>query len=82
MLYFEGEYRFKITHNGVLGGVAFANAESFTESSTNNFGKFLPAAGGGIRIKVNKYTRTNLSLDYGIGLNGSSGLFLNLGEVF
>ncbi|GAC1488500.1 MAG: BamA/TamA family outer membrane protein [Flavisolibacter sp.] len=82
MLYFESEYRFKITHNGVLGGVAFANAQSFTEPSTTSFGKFLPAAGGGIRIKVNKYTRTNLSLYYGIGLNGSSGLFLNLGEVF
>lgn len=82
MIYLEGEYRFKVTHNGVLGGVIFANAESFSEPATNNFQTILPAAGAGIRIKVNKYTRTNLSIDYGVGIKGSSGIFVNLGEVF
>ena len=82
MLYLESEYRFKITHNGVLGGVIFANAESFSELETNRFDRILPAGGGGVRIKLNKFTRTNLSIDYGVGVNGSSGVFLNLGEIF
>ena len=36
----------------------------------------------GIRIKLNKYSRTNIAIDYGFGLGGSQGLFVNLGEVF
>ncbi|WP_332369508.1 hypothetical protein [Spirosoma telluris] len=42
----------------------------------------VPAVGGGIRIKMNKISRTNLSVDYGFGMDGSHGLFFNLGEVF
>lgn len=31
MVYLESEYRFGITRNGLLGGVIFANAESFSK---------------------------------------------------
>lgn len=82
MLYLEGEYRFGITRNGLLGGVVFANVESYPRSVTTNIKKFLPAAGSGIRIKINKLTNTNLAIDYGIGTDGSHGVFVNLGEVF
>jgi len=80
MLYLEGEYRFKITGNGLLGGVVFTNAESLANQE-NNFQKILPGYGPGLRIKFNKHSNTNLCIDYGIG-NNSKGFFVNLGEVF
>ena len=82
MVYIEGEYRFSLTPNGLIGGVVFANAESFTEPTNNQFQVVAPGWGGGIRVKLNKYSRTNLAIDYGFGLGGSQGLFVNLGEVF
>ncbi len=82
MLYIEGEYRFGITKNGLLGAVIFANGESFTEFNSNTFQKIAPAGGTGIRIKLNKHSNTNICIDYGVGVGGSRGFFVNLGEVF
>jgi outer membrane protein assembly factor BamA len=82
MVYVESEYRFGITNNGLLGGVVFANAESLTEQASGSFRKVAPACGAGIRLKVNKFSRTNLAIDYGVGIGGSRGLFVNLGELF
>ena len=82
MAYLEGEYRFGLTHNGLLGGVVFANAQSFTEQASNKFETIAPGWGAGIRLKFNKFSRTNVALDYGFGLGGSGGLFVNIGEVF
>jgi hypothetical protein len=82
MLYLESEYRFGITQNGLLGGVVFANVQSYPRSVTNNINKFIPAAGPGIRIKINKHSDTNLCIDYGVGTDNSHGVFVNLGEVF
>ncbi|GGA92311.1 hypothetical protein [Puia dinghuensis] len=82
MLYLESEYRFGITSNGFLGGVVFVNAASFSEPVTNHFETINPGWGAGIRIKLNKFSKTNICLDYGFGLNGSRGIFANLGEVF
>lgn len=82
MIYLESEYRFKITRNGFLGGVAFVNTQAVSNYPDNNFDKVYPGFGGGIRIKFNKYSNTNLCVDYGIGVDGSRGLAVNLGEVF
>jgi len=82
MAYVEGEYRFGIMSNGLIGGVVFANAESFTEQTTNRFETIAPGWGAGIRLKLDKFSRTNIALDYGFGLGGSGGLFVNIGEVF
>jgi outer membrane protein assembly factor BamA len=81
-LYFETEYRFGVTRNGLIGAVVFANAESFTGLQSNTFAGVAPAAGPGLRIKVNKHSDTNLCIDYGVGIKGSHGLFVNLGELF
>jgi outer membrane protein assembly factor BamA len=80
-LYLESEYRFGITNNGLLGGVVFANAESFSELQTDRFEKVAPAAGTGLRLKINKHSNTNVCLDYAYGIN-SHGIFVNLGEMF
>ncbi len=82
LLYAETEYRMAFTRNGLLGGVLFANAQSFTNWPSNRFTTVQPATGAGIRIKFNKYANTNIALDYAIGKGGSKGLFVNLGEVF
>ena len=82
MLYFESEYRFSLTQNGLLGGVVFGNAQSFSNWPTRKFDKIAPGAGLGIRLKINKTSRTNIAVDYGFGTKGSRGLFVNLGEVF
>ncbi|MGI4863127.1 MAG: BamA/TamA family outer membrane protein [Janthinobacterium lividum] len=89
LVYGEAEYRFAITRNHLLGGVVFANAQSVTELNVvrgqvedGSFEKIAPAVGGGLRINLNKSSRTNLAIDYGFGIDGSRGLALNLGEVF
>jgi hypothetical protein len=82
MAYFEAEYRFGLFKNGLVGGVVFANAESFAEPTNGKFETIWPACGAGLRFKLNKFSNTNVCLDYGFGLGGSHGIFVNLGEVF
>ena len=78
----EAEYRFVISRNGLFGGVVFANAETFSDIFTGKYEVISPGAGLGIRIMLNKYSRTNIALDYAWGTQGSRGFFVNLGEVF
>jgi hypothetical protein len=78
----EAEYRFVISRNGLFGGVVFANAESFSDITTGKYEVISPGAGLGIRVMLNKFSRTNLALDYAWGTMGSRGFFVNLGEVF
>lgn len=82
MLYLEAEYRFAVTKNGLFGMVVFANAETFSEYPSNDFDIIWPAAGLGVRLKINKHSKANIAVDYGWGADGSHGLFVNLGEVF
>ncbi|MFI5162946.1 MAG: hypothetical protein ACHQHN_16815 [Sphingobacteriales bacterium] len=82
MVYLEGEYRFKITANGLIGGVAFLNGESFSAEPGTKLQSIQPGFGPGVRIKLNKASKTNLDIDYGFGNQGSKGLFLTVGEVF
>jgi hypothetical protein len=82
LIYLESEFRFNVTKNQLLGGVLFLNAQSFTEYPSKKFEKVIPGFGTGVRIKFNKHSRTNLAVDYGFGIDGSNGIFVNLGEVF
>jgi outer membrane protein assembly factor BamA len=82
LIYFESEYRFSLTGNGLLGGVIFGNAQSIPNSISDNIRPIIPGAGFGLRIKINKFSGTNLAIDYGFGIRGSHGFFFNMGEVF
>jgi len=82
MVYLEGEYRFDILNNGLLGGVLFLNGESVPNFPSNHFTNVHPGTGVGLRIKLNKYSDSNLCIDYGFGDEGSRGFFFNVGEVF
>jgi len=81
--YSETEYRFPITKNNFLSGVAFFNVQTANdELGTKLFERWQPAGGAGLRILFNKSTRTNLCLDYAFGNYGRKGFFLNLNETF
>ena len=82
LVYGEAEYRTPLSRNGLIGGVLFANVQSVTDWPSNEFTKWHPAIGTGLRIKFNKHANTNICIDYGFGLDGSHGVFVNLGEVF
>jgi hypothetical protein len=79
----EVEYRFPLTRNKFLGGVAFFNLQTANdESGTKIFDKWQPGGGAGLRVLFNKSTRTNLCLDYAWGNYGRKGFFLGLNEAF
>ncbi len=84
LVYNESEYRFPISKNGLLGGVAFLNATTASNSKMHQpvFDAFALGYGMGLRVKMNKKTNTNISIDYGRGRNGSGGIYFNLQETF
>jgi hypothetical protein len=81
LIYFESEYRRDITPNGLLGFVLFANVNSSTQPKNDHFEYWNPAAGGGLRIKFNKKSDTNICIDYGTSKDYSA-VILGLGEAF
>lgn len=81
LLYLESEYRRDITRDGLFGFVFFGNVNSVSEPVSNQLSYLHPAAGGGLRIKFNKRSGTNISIDYGASSHYSM-LYVNLGETF
>jgi len=82
MVYAEAEYRYKILDNGLLGGVFFLNGESLSAAPGTRLQGIQPGFGPGLRIKLNKVSKTNICIDYGFGREGSNGLFIDVGEIF
>ena len=80
-LYFETEYRKDLTKNGLFGFVLFANLSSVSEFHTNDFIYWLPAGGAGLRLKLNKFSRTNIVFDYAFSKEMNT-YYLNIGETF
>jgi hypothetical protein len=81
-VYGEAEYRYRITANGLLGGVVFLNGESFSAAPGTRLQSIQPGYGPGLRVKLNKTSSTNITIDYGFGRQGSGGLFIDVGEQF
>ena len=84
LAYGEVEYRGTLSRNGLLGMVLFANTTSVDNADAGKklFDDFAPAAGLGLRVLLNKHSRTNLTADYGWGKEGSRGLYLGIQEAF
>jgi outer membrane protein assembly factor BamA len=83
-IYGEAEYRFPISKcSKILGGVVFVNACTASNPVTGVrlFNYIRPAVGAGLRIMVNKYFRTNINIDFSIGLE-SNGLYFSGQEAF
>ena len=84
LLYGEIEYRGTLLPNGLLGMVAFVNTTTLKNSQSGEhlFDGFATAAGAGLRLLLNKRSKTNLCVDVGFGKNGSRGLYLSVEEAF
>jgi len=81
--YSEVEYRFPILRNKFLSGVMFFHMQTANDASgTKVFQVWQPGGGAGLRVLFNKFTRTNLCLDYAFGKFGARGFFLGLNEAF
>jgi hypothetical protein len=81
LLYGEAEYRFNLTRSRVLGGVVFANGQTVRAPDTG-FQRVAPGGGTGLRLCLSKKVGTFLAVDYAWGVQGSRGVFFNLGDVF
>ncbi len=84
LVYGEAEYRFPISRcGGILGGVLFLNATTANNpgQSLELFESIKPGFGAGLRIMVDKRSRTNLAVDFGFGDN-SFGFYLAASETF
>ncbi len=90
-LYGEVEWRFRITDNGLLGGVIFSNVSTFTRPPVSYQGTSEPgqslfqnvavAGGFGLRIMMNRQSRTNITLDLAVGQK-TWGFYFGAGEAF
>jgi hypothetical protein len=81
-IYLESEYRWSLTKDGLWGMVAFVNGVSTVRPEVGTFSRMDPAVGLGIRIKFNKNSNTNLTLDHAWGRDDSEGWFLGMTEAF
>jgi len=52
-----------------------------TEPHTDRFSYLHPAVGAGLRIKFNKHSGTNVTLDVATS-KGRTAIYIGLGEVF
>ena len=101
LLAFEMEYRWPLWNEHLnapgwqiwkrMGLVAFiGGAEVFHELDDFQINQFNLAAGGGVRFLLNKATRLNIRIDYGVGFaknsdglgKRQSGLYFYLAEAF
>ncbi|MBK6506602.1 MAG: hypothetical protein IPG02_13275 [Ignavibacteria bacterium] len=84
LMYGEFEYRIPLSNNGLFGAVVFINGTTTSDpdNGTALFKYVTPGYGGGLRIKFNKNSRTNVAIDYGRGSDGASSFSFNLGENF
>lgn len=84
LLYAEAEYRAALTHDGLIGVVAFVNVTTVKSDWRHErfFEVIAPAAGAGVRVLMDKLSRSSLCLDVGFGRAGSYGVYLGIQEAF
>ena len=84
LIYGEAEYRGPVIANGLLGVVAFATITTASNKQTGErlFDSVAPSGGGGLRLLINKRSRTHLCLDFAWGKDGSSGVYLAIQDAF
>ena len=91
--FYEGRYRdrqmvalqteFRQQVFSRIGFVVFAGAGEVSDKVNRfNTRNLRSAAGGGIRLMLNKKERLNIRIDYAVGSNGAKGLYFDIGEDF
>ena len=79
MMYFEAEYRIPVYN--LIGAVVFVNSSQFSDMD-RNFGELQLGYGLGLRMKLNKQSRSNFALDFGWNERGYAGFYMQLNETF
>ena len=84
LAFVEVEYRAPLMRNDFLGMTAFLNTTTISNSQAGEqlFDNFAPGGGAGLRLLLNKRSRTNLVFDVGFGENGNKGVYLTVQEAF
>jgi outer membrane protein assembly factor BamA len=84
LAYGELEYRWTVKRNGLLGIVAFLNTETLSNQQTAErlFDSFATGAGFGLRLMMNKRSKTNLAFDIGRGNEGETRIYFAVQEAF
>ncbi len=70
--------------NDLLGIVAFFNTTTISNHQEGErlFDNFAPGGGAGLRLLLNKRSKTNLAFDVGFGESGNRGVYLMVQEAF
>jgi hypothetical protein len=84
LAYGEIEYRGLLMKNGLLGMVAFINTTTVSNEAAGEkmFDSFATGGGAGLRLSINKRSKTNLCFDVAFGKQGSRGVYLAVQEAF
>jgi outer membrane protein assembly factor BamA len=84
LAFVELEYRAPLMRNNLLGMVAFVNTTSISnrQSGEQLFDNFAMGGGAGLRLLLNKRSKTNVAFDVGFGKEGSRGIYLTVQEAF
>jgi surface antigen Omp85-like protein len=84
LAFVELEYRAPLLRNNLLGMVAFVNTTTISnrQSGERLFDNFAPGGGAGLRLLLNKRSKTNVAFDVGFGKEGSRGIYLTVQEAF
>jgi len=77
LAYGEVEYRGTLTRSGLLGMVAFLNTQTFSDKQSGErlFDSFATGGGVGLRVMMNKRSKTNLAFDVGWSPEGANVYF-------
>lgn len=81
LVYLEAEYRTELTKDGFWGIVVFANTISPATMYSYDYSKWYGALGAGLRIKYNKFTRSNVFSDVAFSRDYIS-WYVGLNEYF
>jgi hypothetical protein len=84
LAYGELEYRWTVKRNGLLGIVAFLNTQTLSNEDTGErlFDSFATGYGIGLRLMMNKRSKTNLAFDVGRGNEGETRIYFAVQEAF
>ncbi len=82
LAYLEAEYRIRLSANGFWGAAAFLNAISAGDPLTGALQRPNYGGGVGLRMKLNKHSNTNITIDWGFSEGSSPAVFLGTGEAF
>ncbi len=81
--YFETEYRYPITRKKLISGVAFLNLQTASDNIDKKiYGRWEAGGGAGLRILMQKQSRTTMCIDIAKGNYGAWGIFFGLNEAF